>query len=73
MENNHLSRRVDSAKSENSDVIDDLIREIEELEEKNYSLENKIETLESKIEELESIVSEQQNDIEGFNNIMNQE
>jgi len=56
MENHHLSRRAGNTKSENSDVIDDLIREIEELEDKNSDLENTIKELEDKITELEDVI-----------------
>lgn len=63
MENHHLSRRADNVKSETSDVIDDLIREVEELEEKNSSLTNDVEKLENRIQELEEIISEKDNEI----------
>ena len=56
MENSHLSRRADSAKSSVEDVINDLIVEVEELEEKKTSLE-------SKIEELESVISDKDEEI----------
>lgn len=62
MENNHLSRRVDNIKSENSDVLDGLVAEIEELEEAKQSLETRVEELENRVIELEYTISEQ-NDI----------
>jgi chaperonin cofactor prefoldin len=52
MKNNHLSRKADSVKSEASDVIDELIGEIEELESANDVLQDRVNDLESENEKL---------------------
>lgn len=58
MENTHLSRRADSAKSSVEDVINDLIVEVEELEEAKSALENKLEISEERVRELENDIQE---------------
>lgn len=48
MRNSHLSRRIDSLKSNHESVIDDLVKEIEEIEE----LEEEVDKLSDRIKEL---------------------
>lgn len=57
MENNYLERRADALKSETSDVISDLINEIEELELAKNNLEVQISKLEDDLIEKENEIS----------------
>jgi peptidoglycan hydrolase CwlO-like protein len=54
MNNSHLSKRVDRAKGDFENIIDELISEIEELESDKNILTDEIVKLKEEIEELRS-------------------
>jgi TolA-binding protein len=56
MKNIHLSRRVDKAKSDLEDIIEELILEVEELEDEIDNLNTTIEQMSERISELKSSI-----------------
>ena len=56
MKNIHLSRRVDKAKNDLEDIIEELILEVEELEDEIDSLNITIEQMSERISELKSSI-----------------
>jgi peptidoglycan hydrolase CwlO-like protein len=58
MNNTHLSRRVDNAKRDFEDIIDELIAEVEELECDKDKMQDEIDSLNATIEKMAERISE---------------
>lgn len=58
MNNTHLSRRVDNAKRDFEDIIDELIAEVEELEGDKDKMQDEIDSLNATIEKMAERISE---------------
>ncbi|MBP8994749.1 MAG: hypothetical protein KBG30_13205 [Bacteroidales bacterium] len=58
MNNTHLSRRVDNAKRDFEDIIDELIAEVEELEFDKDKMQDEIDSLNATIEKMAERISE---------------
>lgn len=57
MNNTHLSRRVDNAKRDFEDIIDELIAEVEELEGDKDKMQDEIDSLNATIEKMAERIS----------------
>lgn len=62
MNNTYLSRRVDNAKRDFEDIIDELIAEIEELEGDKDKMEDEIDSLNATIEKMADRIRELENE-----------
>ena len=58
MNNTHLARRVDNAKRDFEDIIDELIAEVEELEGDKDKMQDEIDSLNATIEKMAERISE---------------
>ncbi len=58
MNNTHLSRRVDNAKRDFENIIDELIAEVEELEGDKDKMQDEIDSLNATIEKMAERISE---------------
>lgn len=58
MDNTHLSRRVDNAKRDFENIIDELIAEVEELEGDKDKMQDEIDSLNATIEKMAERISE---------------